>query len=132
VGNVEQQHVHFLARSACARSRKSPVAPTAAPTRSRPRSSFVECGFCLYSLKVAHGDEAADAPLLVQEGQLLDPVLEHGALGLLERHRGGRVTRRWRGGHEVRDGPRVGGGVEGHVAVREDAGEAGRSPSPPR
>ena len=33
--------------SACARSRKSPIAPTAAPTRNRPRASLVECGFCL-------------------------------------------------------------------------------------
>jgi len=61
--------------------------------------------------------------VLVDEGQLLDPVVEHRPLGLLERDRGRPGHEALPRRHELRDRPDVGGVVEGHVAVRQDAGE---------
>ena len=42
---VDGQHVHLGFASSCARSRKSPVAPMAAPTRRRPCESLAALGY---------------------------------------------------------------------------------------
>jgi len=42
---VNGQHIHFGFHHSCARSRKSPVAPMAAPTRKRPCSSLAALGY---------------------------------------------------------------------------------------
>ena len=66
------------------------------------------------------GDEAVDAPLAVDERQLLDPVDEHPPLGLLDRDvRRPRHEPRDRG-HELLDRPVVLGPAPREVPVREE------------
>jgi hypothetical protein len=45
VRGIDGDHVHFAAHQFLARSRKSPVAPMAAPTRRRPCSSLAALGY---------------------------------------------------------------------------------------
>ena len=45
VSAVNGQHIHLHFTISCARSRKSPVAPMAAPTRSRPCESLAALGY---------------------------------------------------------------------------------------
>ncbi len=88
VGDVEQQHVHLLLderrralEEVAGGADRGAHAQAAARVLGRVRLLLVQ-------LQVAHRDEAAHPVLLVDERQLLDAMLEHRPLGLLERHRG--------------------------------------------
>ena len=70
---------------------------------------------------VLDGDEALEAPVVVDDRQLLDLVAVEDRLGLLERRadrRGDEVAARHQRGDRLR-----GVGLEAEVAVREDADE---------
>ena len=121
--DVEQQHVDLLRHErfgalevVSGRADRRAHAQAAARVLGRVRLLLVE-------LQVAHGDEPVQPAALVHERQLLDAVLEHRALGLLERDRGRPRHQPRARRHELGDRPRVGRGVERHVAVREQAGE---------
>ncbi len=70
--------------SSRARSMKSPVAPTAAPTRRRPRRVFGGEGIGDHLHDVFDGDQSLQLVLLVDDEQFLDPVGVQFLLGLLD------------------------------------------------
>ncbi len=109
---------------ATARSQASPKKPMAAPTRRRPDVVLGGVGVLLALVEVLDGDEPAQAPILVDERELLDLVLREdrdGGVGVDALRRGderrlGHDVAHERGGLlERRDEP--------HVAVGDDADE---------
>ena len=110
--------------SAAARSSASFPTPTAAPTRSRPCSSFVASGYLIrfeMSLTVM---SPLSRPSRVDDRQLLDLVAVQDLARLVERRpdrRRDEVAAR----HQRRDRLRR-VGLEAEVAVREDADEDSR------
>ena len=93
--------------------------PTAAPTRSRPRSSLRRVRILDLLLDVLDGDQALQLEVAIDHQQLLDLVPVQNLARRVERgaHRhGDEVLPR----HHRRDRP-VDVGLEPQVAVRQDA-----------
>ena len=110
-----------LATSSAARSRKSPVAPMAPPTRRRPLLVLAGIGVLQLLLDVLDGDQALQLVVVVDDQQLFDAVLVQDELGLFERGADGDGDEVFLG-HHVADG-NVGARLEAQVAVGEDADE---------
>ena len=75
----------FFFTSSCARSRKSPEDPSAAPTRKRPCVVLGGVGILQFLLNVLDGDQALQVVVIVHHQQLFDAMLVQNRFGFLER-----------------------------------------------
>ena len=83
VRRVDDEHVRRPRRRAPPRARARPgPTPTAAPTRSRPCSSFVACGYSIFFWMSLTVMRPLSRPVAVDDGQLLDLVAVEDLLGL--------------------------------------------------
>src|ERR1035438_5707231 len=110
------------ATSSCARSRKSLVAPMAAPTRRRPCSSLAAYGyfnfFWISLTVITHGHEALHIVVIFGDHQVLHAVLVQDGLGFLQRGADGHGDEVVLG-HHIPD-RHIRAGLESKIAGRQD------------
>ena len=119
MGAVNGQHIHFACASSCARSRKSPVAPIAAPTRSRPVRIFGGVGILQFLLNVLDRDQALEDVLVIHDQQLFHAVLVQNLFRFLQRGahgHGDQVVL----GHDLAD-RNIEAGLKAQIAIGENA-----------